>query len=377
MTSAGKQRRAGGFTLAELAVSISVLVVLVGAMSSAVFIAGRAIPANQSLTINAATAVDAANVLAADLATALTINSATSTAIEFTVPDRGYGAAGPETIRFQWSGTPGNPLQRSINGGTLVDVAADVTSLSLTYSYANGVLRTAPRVLLIGTNPTSPSVRATATCKAMQAWGFSVQMFADTGSAAQLTTALQTSDVIYTLPEVSALKMTGKLTGIGHGVVVACASLYTALGVAASAAATSNDTISISAAQHPATAGLTAGSVAICSPAQSLANAVGPAAGATTLATVAGLVPAALAIERGGVLVLGTAAGRRVTVPSGTTSFDYGTLSSDGGRLERNAILWAATPLVVTGVRSNIQIGTDATGRVRSEVRLLNQPEAP
>jgi hypothetical protein len=52
-------------------------------------------------------------------------------------------------------------------------------------------------------------------------------------------------------------------------------------------------------------------------------------------------------------------------------------LTTDGVRIERNAILWAAAPKVIARATVTVQAGAEASGRVVSSVQLLNQPEAP
>ena len=58
------------------------------------------------------------------------VNSATS--IEFTISDI-TGDTNAETIRYEWSGIPGDPLQRAFNGSLLTTVIANVHMFTLTY----------------------------------------------------------------------------------------------------------------------------------------------------------------------------------------------------------------------------------------------------
>ena len=87
--------------------------------------------------------------------------------------------------------------------------------------------------------------------------------------------------------------------------------------------------------------------------------------------------PALLAIEVDGQLDGGgTAMGRRVKLPWGGTDFDFNALNSDGLELMRRSIVWAAAPVRVAAVRITLQLGSDPSGRVETEVQLLNLPEA-
>ena len=58
--------------------------------------------------------------------------SHTSRAIEFVVADRDSDGKA-ERIRYDWSGTPGDPLNKTVNGGTPVAVLASVQNFQLTF----------------------------------------------------------------------------------------------------------------------------------------------------------------------------------------------------------------------------------------------------
>lgn len=130
-----KHRRARclGFTLVELTISTAIMAVLMVGMMSAVLIASRALPNDNSLTSLVVRTGDVAAQMASELYVATSITENTPTAITFTVSDRGHGAAGPETIRYAWSGVAGDPLQRQYNGATAVDVLHDVQEFTLAY----------------------------------------------------------------------------------------------------------------------------------------------------------------------------------------------------------------------------------------------------
>ena len=57
----------------------------------------------------------------------------TPNAITFDVADRNHGDPGPETITYAWAGTPGDPLTRQYNGGTIVNLQEDVQEFDLRY----------------------------------------------------------------------------------------------------------------------------------------------------------------------------------------------------------------------------------------------------
>ncbi|MFH0980185.1 MAG: type II secretion system protein, partial [Planctomycetota bacterium] len=134
-------RQTPGFTLVELVVSMAIMTILGLAMASAVLIASHALPKEDDPSERTAAAVEASEALAGDLVTAITITQAGPNVIEFIVPDRGHGAAGPETIRYAWSGTPGDPLTWQYNGGAAITIAEPVEAFSLAYTTEAGALK--------------------------------------------------------------------------------------------------------------------------------------------------------------------------------------------------------------------------------------------
>ena len=110
-----------GFTLLEMVVGTAIMSVLMVAMGSILLIAGRALPQSQSVTGTTASAAAAADQMASELRYALAVNQRSTTMIEFTVADRNNDGL-PETIRYEWSGTAGDPLTRTYNAGTAAQI---------------------------------------------------------------------------------------------------------------------------------------------------------------------------------------------------------------------------------------------------------------
>ncbi|MDA1014319.1 MAG: hypothetical protein O3A00_07680 [Planctomycetota bacterium] len=125
-------RGRGGFTLLELVASmISVGILLLGLMSTLI-VASRATNLENT---PAPAAIDSATVLeqlSSDLNSATGFVTWTGTAVEFTVPDRDNNGS-DETIRVEWSGNSGSPLQRKVNAGPLSTIADNVHNFSLEY----------------------------------------------------------------------------------------------------------------------------------------------------------------------------------------------------------------------------------------------------
>ena len=120
-----------GFTLIELLVSIAIMAVLVTGIASAIVLATRAAEgAGQPAAL--ADAAQVIDQMTTELAVAISFSERTNTAVTFTVPDRD-GDEAPETIRYAWSGVPGEPLTRAYKGGGAMAVARNVHQFNLTY----------------------------------------------------------------------------------------------------------------------------------------------------------------------------------------------------------------------------------------------------
>ncbi|MDB5296111.1 MAG: hypothetical protein JWO31_2094 [Phycisphaerales bacterium] len=120
-------------TLVELVVSLALMTIIMGASTSIVLVASRAL-SNETSNVgaDALAARQATDRVVDDLTVATAVIEQTAKAVTMTVPDRtGDGVA--ETIRYAWTGTPGDPLTRSVNGGAAGVVAANVRALNLAY----------------------------------------------------------------------------------------------------------------------------------------------------------------------------------------------------------------------------------------------------
>jgi len=130
MTSTSHLRR--GFTLVEMVLSMAVMTVLLGGISSAMILASRAVPDLETPLKAKTDGYHAADGLASELFAAQTITSRFATVVEFTVADRNADAIA-ETIRYAWSGIYGQPLTRRYNNGTIDTVLENVYQFDLRY----------------------------------------------------------------------------------------------------------------------------------------------------------------------------------------------------------------------------------------------------
>ncbi len=128
--STAERRKA--FTLIELTLSMAALGVLMAAISSAIVITTHALPDGRTVADDVTDGYFAASQITEDLRTAMSFSERTPTAVTFMVPDRTKDAS-PDTIRYSWSGTAGEPLTREFNSGTAVNIIADVREFQLDY----------------------------------------------------------------------------------------------------------------------------------------------------------------------------------------------------------------------------------------------------
>lgn len=130
-TSRARVPRPVAHTLLELLVAVVICGILVTGLMSTFYVASRATdwsgPAHDRQA-----GCTALQQLLSELQMALNFSERTATAVEFTVADRN-GDLAPETIRYAWSGTAGDPLLRQYNGGPPVAVLGNVAAFALDY----------------------------------------------------------------------------------------------------------------------------------------------------------------------------------------------------------------------------------------------------
>lgn len=125
--------RRAGFTLLELVTAMAITTVLVLGMGSVMVIAANAIPDGTSAAEVACESRLVLDRMTEDLQFAKGFSERTDHAVTFTVADRGHGATGDEKIRYAWSGTPGDPLTLEYNDAAAVAVIDDVRTLKFDY----------------------------------------------------------------------------------------------------------------------------------------------------------------------------------------------------------------------------------------------------
>lgn len=125
-------RGARGYTMIELVVSLSIMSVLMGSMVLTIWVAAGSIDDVSSPVARITSANDVLEEITSELGLALTFNERTPHSVSFTVPDRDDDGL-RETVRYAWSGVPGDPVSREYNGHRPVAIVEDVHHFDLTY----------------------------------------------------------------------------------------------------------------------------------------------------------------------------------------------------------------------------------------------------
>ncbi len=112
--------------------SLVVTAIILGALTSAMLLASQIIPDEDGPAEATLAANEIAQQFASELYYAHTVTARSIHEVTFLVADRG-GDLTPETIRYAWSGKPGDPLTREYNDGDAADVLDNVLDLDLTY----------------------------------------------------------------------------------------------------------------------------------------------------------------------------------------------------------------------------------------------------
>src|SRR3954453_16707422 len=124
------RRQTAGFTLLEMTVAMVASAFLIAGLGSVMFIA-RQIAYSPTAAARRAKTADIVNQISDELRYATIITQQTSQILEFLVADRNSDGTA-EKIRYEWSGTAGDPLRKSINGGSAVDVLPAVYAFAVT-----------------------------------------------------------------------------------------------------------------------------------------------------------------------------------------------------------------------------------------------------
>jgi prepilin-type N-terminal cleavage/methylation domain-containing protein len=189
MTRTVQSDRRRGFTLIEVVVSIAIVSIVLTSIGSLMVLSARALPNPNDPTSAMVSAGAAACQFADDARHANFVTKAGPLEFAFRVPDRDADTQ-DETIRFGWSGTPGDPLVRTINSDRHEIVVEHAGSVGFTYETAPSDFPIV--VLLVVPNPLTMTAQDNAKRSLMEGWGYTVKTIAASRSSARATRQLPT-----------------------------------------------------------------------------------------------------------------------------------------------------------------------------------------
>ncbi len=138
-----------GMTLVELVTSMAIMSVVVTGLASALVIASHALPGTRSPVTTIVPAAEALDQIADDLHVATAVKERGSQAVTVQVHDRD-GDGQSETIRYAWSGIPGDSLSRQHGDIVVPDFLQEVYHFAV--GYRQGVVQHAGAPTLIESN---------------------------------------------------------------------------------------------------------------------------------------------------------------------------------------------------------------------------------
>ena len=141
------------FTLIELLAAMTTASILLLGMVSTIYVSLQGVDETASPAGQAIGEVSALAELEYDLLYATSVTNTSATGLQITVGDRNNDATS-ETITYSWSGTAGEPLNRSLNSGTAEVVIDNIQALKFTYIEDSDA-----KLLFVGLDITAGSVK--------------------------------------------------------------------------------------------------------------------------------------------------------------------------------------------------------------------------
>jgi prepilin-type N-terminal cleavage/methylation domain-containing protein len=370
------KRKHTGFTLIEVILSASIMGILLIAMASAIVLASRAIPDSTKPMDQAIEVTSVIAWIQSDLRFAIHVPVRTDTAITITVADRDADGF-PETIAYAWSGTVGDPLTRTYNGGSTKSILDDVHGINFQFNLQPRerdirVLFVVPDASSLTTNDESKKAR-------MEGWGFDVTNITASSTHAAYVAATSIADVVYVSEDIISSNVGTKLTSTPIGVIFEKHALVDEFYISDASYDYSNDRVRATNNSHPITTGFSTGPLVLFDSNQEMLAVNGTIANGATELTTRPLtaIPSLLVVDAGGQLLHDeVAAGRRVLVPWSGDTHNFNELNGDGLTLMKRCIQWAAGDHVVAGVQIKLR-ATGQTSQTETNVRLLNRMAVP
>ena len=201
-------------------------------------------------------------------------------------------------------------------------------------------------LLFVVVDAGNPTTQDQAKQTQMEAWGYTVTLISATDSQANLDAAAAANDVAFVTEEIPSSALNTKLKDASLGVVCEEAALMDDFGVSSGRSWYFGfSQINITDNSHAITSPFSTGPLTITSACTELTTRRGTLAGGlTVLAERTSNSDSTLdVIETGGALYGGgNAAGRRVFLPWGGSTFDFSLLTADGLTIMQRALAWTS-----------------------------------
>lgn len=369
------ERKRRGVTLVELVVSSVSAMTLLAGLTSAIFVASRAVSPSGSAHLIAGASLSL-DEIATDMRTLKRVTSRSNRDFAFTVDDRSTDPDSvDESIRYRWSGVAGGSLTRTYNGVSLA-VIPNVYTFSFTYLTQTDP--TAKRILFLqgnvtGTDATYDNTRV----QIMQGLGYTVLRKTTVAATSQseLEIAAACADAIYVSTTVVADDLGVKLKNTALPVILEELEVADSFGLTSSNGATFTDKrIDVIDNSHYFTDGLDLDQLDFWG-SNTVMQGIAPnyAAGLRILGQQksSDRYPCLAVQDAGGTLIDNTtAAGIRMIVPWGGNGTNPSGLNANGLALWQRILDWASRKKYLSAVEVTVQ-ATNSTAPVlytRSEI---------
>ncbi len=362
-----------GITLLDLVVSTASATVLIGGLTSAVYLAAEAAnPKTESSRLVEVSTI--ADEIASELRAAISVRTRSATSIEFDVADR--DADGDlERISYTWNGTAGSSLVRSYNA-TATTLLSDVHGFALAYT-TQPTARKA-NALLVVVNSGILNTQEQFKRRTIESWGYYVVPISANSSRGALTAAAAAADVIFVSANVDVDRVERTLRKLPTGLVNEEPTLNEMLGLTDDPGTNYlAQGINVLNNSHYITTSLPTGTVNLFdTPNRISYSLTAPITGSTTLARKLSTTNANLVVADAGVVLFGggVAPARRVALPWGGTALDGHQLNSNGLLILRRSLEWASGDYLLTRVSFELQAGSSGKSRVAVQADLTNRP---
>jgi len=343
-----------GYTLMEMLVSTSVASILMVGMGSSIYVASQTFESEDKSPAQTARADNTLGQVMRDAQAATEILELTATTAEFKVPDRD-GDGYEETIRYAWSGTPGDPLTYQLNGGTVDTIAENVEAFQLDYlsRLIEGSGETKSLLFVSGESKvdedgSGATKEEQEAMELMKSWSFEVVAVSQSSSADEFSKYIAEADVIFVSRECN-LTIGGKINNLSVGVVCEQYDYSELLGFGEDNRTDSDDTIVITDNSHYITSEFKKDKDLKVFSEKRLLMGIdddeGYANDMQTLATLDGSssAPSLVILDVGDTDYNGREiSNRRVMLPWGATGNDPSLFTNDGETIVKRSLEWAA-----------------------------------